>query len=79
MKLIDMEKVLSELCLSHKDIIYIDKNETAERIRKIPSIDIVRCKECKHYKILEAVYDCEMGLTNVAINDFCSCGERREP
>lgn len=40
MKLIDMEKVLSELCLSHKDIIYIDKNETAERIRKIPSIDI---------------------------------------
>ena len=48
MKLIDMEKVLSELCLSHKDIIYIDKNETAERIRKIPSIDIVRCKECKH-------------------------------
>ncbi len=40
MKLIDMKKVLSELCLSHKDIIYIDKNETAERIRKIPSIDI---------------------------------------
>ena len=40
MKLIEMEKVLSELCLSHKDIIYIDKNETAERIRKIPSIDI---------------------------------------
>ena len=40
MKLIEMEKALSELCLSHKDIIYIDKNETAERIRKIPSIDI---------------------------------------
>lgn len=40
MRLIEMEKVLSELCLSHKDIIYIDKNETAERIRKIPSVDI---------------------------------------
>lgn len=37
---INIDKVLSELCLSHKDIIYIDKNETAERIRKIPSIDI---------------------------------------
>ena len=49
MKLIDMEKALSELCLSHKDIIYIDKNETAERIRKIPSIDIVRCRECKYF------------------------------
>jgi len=49
MKLIDMEKVLSELCLSHKDIIYIDKNETAERIRKIPSIDIVRCQDCKYW------------------------------
>ena len=77
MRLIDMEKALSELCLSHKDIIYIDKNETAERIRKIPSIDIVRCKECKHYKILEAVYDCEMGLPNVAINDFCSYGVKK--
>ena len=43
-KLIDMEKVLSELCLSHKDIIYIDKNETAERIRKIPSIETKQIK-----------------------------------
>lgn len=71
MKLIDMGKVLSELCLSHKDIIYIDKNETAERIRKIPSIDIepkrgewmdddfvgqYRCSECDYYAIDEYDY-----------------------
>ena len=82
MKLIDMGKALSELCLSHKDIIYIDKNETAERIRKIPSIDIVRCKECKHGTYYE---EAEMYICNANDQDlyeaehFCSYGERREP
>ena len=52
-KLIDMEKVLSELCLSHKDIIYIDKNETAERIRKIPSIET---KQIKYFDEDEKVW-----------------------
>lgn len=52
-KLIDMEKVLSELCLSHNDIIYIDKNETAERIRKIPTIAI---KQIKYYDEDEKVW-----------------------
>lgn len=52
-KLIDMEKVLSELCLSHKDIIYIDKNETAERIRKIPTI---ATKQIKYYDEDEQVW-----------------------
>ena len=55
MKLIDMEKVLSELCLSHKDIIYIDKNETAERIRKIPSIET---KQIKYFDEDEKVWKC---------------------
>ena len=53
MKLIDMEKVLSELCLSHKDTIYIDKNETAERIRKIPTI---ATKQIKYYDEDEQVW-----------------------
>ena len=44
----------------------------------IDAVSVVRCKECKHYKILEAVYDCEMGLTNVAIDDYCSYGERSD-
>lgn len=82
MKLIEMEKVLSELCLSHKDIIYIDKNETAEHIRKIPSIDIVRCKECKHAFNVEGEWICNhlsgMAGLNVVVkaDDFCSYGER---
>lgn len=52
-KLIDMEKVLSELCLSHKDIIYIDKNETAERIRKISSVET---KQIKYFDEDEKVW-----------------------
>lgn len=48
-----MEKVLNELCLSHKDIIYIDKNETAERIRKISSIET---KQIKYFDEDEKVW-----------------------
>lgn len=82
MRLIDIDKVLSELCLSHKDIIYIDKNETAERIRKIPSIDIVRCKKCKWGKpYSDKQLECDaLGLGGLKFPDeFCSHGERREP
>ena len=46
---IDADKVLKELHLNHKDVIYIDKNDTAKRIEKIPTIDFVRCKECRHW------------------------------
>ena len=88
MKLIEMEKVLSELCLSHKDIIYIDKNETAERIRKIPSIDIVFCKECKHWDraIDESgtierfnFSECTKEHYGNGLEFYCADGERREP
>ena len=84
MRLIDMEKALSELCLSHKDIIYIDKNETAERIRKIPSIDIVRCKECKYEPICtHSVQHTTRDAHSVTIGyksvEWCSYGERGEP
>ena len=82
MKLIEMEKVLSELCLSHKDIIYIDKNETAERIRKIPSIDIVFCKECKYCVDAGAqrALVCDNSYIDMDIHpdDYCSYGERKE-
>lgn len=37
---IDADKVLKELRLNHKDVIYIDKHDTAKRIEKIPSIEL---------------------------------------
>ena len=78
MRLIDMKKVLSELCLSHKDIIYIDKNETAERIKKIQSIDIVRCGECKHWN--EEDHWCNIRDSygwDYKADDYCSYGVKK--
>lgn len=48
--------------------------------------EIVRCKDCKHYKYTEgfkhgryeAGYGCELGLRRVTADDFCSYGERSE-
>lgn len=79
-KYIELDKVLSKLCLNHKDVIYIDKNECAKRIEKIPSIDIVRCKECKW--LTKDQYDepyCGFHSIGIYADDFCSYGERREP
>jgi hypothetical protein len=42
-----------------------------------PSIDIVRCKECKHWADNED-YDCEVHSGAWQAGDFCSYGERSE-
>ena len=73
---IDIDKVLKELHLNHKDVIYIDKRDTAKRIEKIPSIDIVRCKECRYYKQSEAFCENCNGLWQAGDDCFCSYGER---
>ena len=50
----------------------------AQRIEEAPSIDIVRCEECKHGTYCEEaeMYICN---TNDQVLYFCSSGERREP
>ncbi len=78
---IEADKVLKELHLNHKDVIYIDKRDTAKRIEKIPSIDIVRCKECKHNyntAINHGKMHPRCDFTDYVLkeNDFCSRGER---
>ena len=82
---IALNKVLSELGLDHKDYVYIDKHEVAERIKKIPSIDIVRCKECKYFidnlteNDADETYDaCRWDWKRCIprADDFCSYGER---
>ena len=57
----------------------------AERIEEAPSIDIVRCKECKWYStdIWTTEYWCDRisswgNCKHVKPDDFCSYGERRE-
>lgn len=69
---IDIDKVLMTLRLDHKDVIYIDKNDTAKRIEKIQGIDIIRCKECRYY--LQG--ECIALHTMTRADDFCSYGEK---
>lgn len=47
-------------------------------IADTPSIDIVRCAECKWYQPYDSSrpYDCPKGLYQVSADDFCSYGER---
>lgn len=77
---INIDKVLKELHLNHKDVIYIDKNDTAKRIEKIQGIDIVRCKECRHW-YGNHFHDNEPTTCNMDKwtnpDDYCSYGKRK--
>ena len=44
------------------------------RIEEAPSIDIVRCKECRWYKDFDG---CFFSTAEVDEDDFCSYGERK--
>ena len=52
-----------------------------EVIKDAPSIDIVRCKECKWAKALGTYQWCGRldSTARITADDFCSYGERREP
>ena len=54
-------------------------DEDMEAIVSVPSIDIVRCKECKHnsLKRMSGNTYCDLGMGLFQLYDFCSLGERR--
>lgn len=61
-----------------------DRDEIAERlIMDAPTIDIVRCSECKHWRTYETWSECERWTDDpyesakTKADDFCSYGERR--
>ena len=47
----------------------------------VDAVEVVRCRDCKHYANYGRVWDCQkygcMSLPNE--DDFCSYGERRSP
>ena len=47
-------------------------------VKDAPSIDIVRCRECKHYKQSESFCEKGNGLWQAGDECFCSYGERKE-
>ena len=56
-----------------------DKSEVKGFVEHQPSIDIVRCKECKWGKSYsDKQLECDaLGLGGLKFpDDFCSCGER---
>lgn len=54
-------------------------DEDMEAIVSVPTIDIVRCKECKHnsLKRMSGNTYCDLGMGLFQLYDFCSLGERR--
>jgi hypothetical protein len=53
---------------------FVTKETIEKNIRELPSIDLVRCKECKHKD--EIVNYCYENDRDVNADDFCSYGER---
>jgi hypothetical protein len=50
------------------------------RIDNMPTIEVVRCKDCKHNsfcRFLGNTY-CDLGIGLYQLDNFCSRGERRE-
>lgn len=79
---IDADEAVTMIALQMPFIIqgFEDNKRTAQRIiGSLPSIDIVRCKECKHGTYYE---EAEMYICNANDQDlyeaehFCSYGER---
>ncbi|MBQ2785847.1 MAG: hypothetical protein IJF02_05040 [Oscillospiraceae bacterium] len=52
----------------------------AKKIANGKAVEVVRCKDCKHYVAPQGTYvcDCFEGLNFATDNDFCSYGERRK-
>ena len=54
----------------------------ADLLESLPTIDIVRCKDCEYFKLHESVFGkgwiCKRNHIVVGSVDFCSYGERIE-
>ena len=51
-----------------------------EFVESLPTIDIVRCKDCKHNSLKRVSGNayCDLGIPLFQIYDYCSRGERKE-
>ena len=62
--------------------LYAQQVET--QVNALPSIDIVRCSECKHWRTYETWSECERWTDDpyesakTKADDFCSYGSRSE-
>lgn len=90
MRLIDADalKAWIESCTEEKDWIVSQYNADWiwSMLDSAPTIDaepVVRCGRCKWGKAYkawdgQAGFKCDLLCVDIGVNDFCSCGERRE-
>ena len=85
MRLIDADALGVGRC--SRDVLPADYcagwNGMVRLLEKAPTVDaveVVRCRDCKHYKPDEYECGCDFagGLSYVKADDFCSYGERRD-
>lgn len=74
---IDADAFIDDL-YEHEFSNWCDKDEVSTLVNDAPSIDIVRCKECKHREKCEQMVVFENGkyITSGYKLDYCSYGER---
>ena len=86
-RLIDANAFLKDILTAGigKTIIEYSESDIGYMIRKRPTVDsveVVRCRECKHYEIHKpkVLENCERNgyMIPMKPDDFCSYGERKE-
>lgn len=86
-RLIDANAFLKDILTAGigKTIIEYSESDIAYMIRKRPTedaLEVVRCRECKHYEIHKpkVLENCERNgyIIPMKPDDFCSYGERKE-
>lgn len=85
MRLIDADAVKFNFQYGYDDngillVPYRDAKKLIEAAKTVDAVEVVRCKDCKHYKPDEYECGCDFagGLPYVKADDFCSYGERRD-
>lgn len=64
---------------AYKIVLHYGSYAASAKIADLPSIDLVRCKECKHHELMGGSHVCrQLGLLSVDTDWFCADGERSE-
>ena len=73
-----LEHIRKKLGIKSFDYLLEAERQIVDAIQSAPSIDIVRCRECKHFwKYSDLPTKCVFHLSLVNANDFCSYGDKR--
>ena len=79
-----MQSIRHKLGIASLDNLLESEKAIVQEIDSAPSIDIVRCGECKYAEVsvspITGLWCTRFGINDMAMedNDFCSYGERKE-